>query len=154
MWRPQSCPEPGGGCRSRGATWRPRSYPASGGGCRSRRDTWHPWSYTAPRGRRRSRGATWQPQRCPELGGGYHSTVPLPRLSARGQDVVVSVTPSDNPHRMITLGKTGFRVVADCLILTAASPSPIPSSARAAFVNPYWRAAMEEEYGALISNET
>jgi hypothetical protein len=55
---------------------------------------------------------------------------------------------------MITLGKTGFRMVADCLILTVASPSPIPSSARATFANPHWRAAMEEEYGALISNGT
>jgi hypothetical protein len=51
---------------------------------------------------------------------------------------------------MITRGKTGFKVVPDRLVLT----SPIPSSARAALVNPHWHAAMEDEYGALISNGT
>jgi hypothetical protein len=59
---------------------------------------------------------------------------------------------------MITQGKTGFRVVPDRLVLTAVTssptPSPIPSSARAALTDPHWRAAMEEEYGALISNGT
>jgi hypothetical protein len=75
-----------------------------------------------------------------------------------GQGVVVPVTPPDNPHWMITQGKTGFRVVPDRLVLTAVTssptPSPIPSSARAALTDPHWRAAMEEEYGALISNGT
>jgi hypothetical protein len=83
---------------------------------------------------------------------------PLPRPSVGGQDVVVPITPSDNPHRMITRGKTGFRVVPDRLVLTTTAssptPSPIPSSARAAIVDPHWRAAMEEEYRALISNGT
>jgi hypothetical protein len=59
---------------------------------------------------------------------------------------------------MITRGKTGFRVVPDRLVLTVATssptPSPIPSSARAALADPHWRAAIEEEYGALISNGT
>jgi hypothetical protein len=57
---------------------------------------------------------------------------------------------------MITRGKTGFRVVLDHLVLTVVTssptPSPIPSSARAALADPHWRAAMEDEYGALISN--
>jgi hypothetical protein len=83
---------------------------------------------------------------------------PLPRPSVGDQGVVVPVTPPDNPHRMITRGKTGFRVVPDRLVLTAATssptPSPIPSAARAALADPHWRAAMEEEYGALISNGT
>jgi hypothetical protein len=74
------------------------------------------------------------------------------------QSVVVPVTPPDNPHRMITRDKTGFRVVPGRLILTAATssltPSPIPSSAHAALADPHWRAAMEEEYGAMISNGT
>jgi hypothetical protein len=72
--------------------------------------------------------------------------------------VVVPVTPPKNPHRMITRGKTGFRVVPDRLVLTAATssptPSPIPSSARAALADPHWRAAMEEESRALMSNGT
>jgi hypothetical protein len=59
---------------------------------------------------------------------------------------------------MITRGKTGFRVVPDRLVLTAATssptPSPIPSSARAALADPHWRAAMEEESRALMSNGT
>jgi hypothetical protein len=83
---------------------------------------------------------------------------PLPRLSVGGQGAVVPVTPPENPHRMITRGKAGFMVVPDRLVLTAAisslTPSLIPSSARAALADPHWRATMEEEYGALISNET
>jgi hypothetical protein len=83
---------------------------------------------------------------------------PLLRPSAHGQGVVVPVTPQDNPHRMITWGKTGFRVVPNRLVLTDATSSPtsspIPSFARAALVDPHWRVAMEDEYGALISNGT
>jgi hypothetical protein len=80
------------------------------------------------------------------------------RPSVRGQCVVVSITPPDNPHRMITWGKTGFRVVPNRLVLTVVTssptPSPIPSSARATLVDPHWRVAMKEEYGVLISNGT
>jgi hypothetical protein len=75
-----------------------------------------------------------------------------------GQGVVVPVTPPENPHRMITRGKTGFRVVPDHLVLTVATssptPSPIPSVARAALADPHWHATIEEEYGAQISNGT
>jgi hypothetical protein len=71
---------------------------------------------------------------------------------------MVPVMPLDNPHRMITRGKTGFKVVLDRLVLTVVTSSPtpslIPSSARAVLVNPHWRVAMEDEYGALISNGT
>lgn len=46
----------------------------------------------------------------------------------------------------------------DRLVLTAAAststPSPIPTSVRTALADPNWRAAMEEEYGALMSNGT
>jgi hypothetical protein len=72
--------------------------------------------------------------------------------------MVVLVTPPENPHRMITRGKTGFRVVPDRLVFTAATSSPttspIPSPTHAALADPHWCAAMEEEYGALISNGT
>jgi hypothetical protein len=75
-----------------------------------------------------------------------------------GQGVVVPVKPPKHPHRMITWGKTGFRVVPDRLILTVTTSSPTPSlistSARAALIDPNWRAAMEDEYGTLMSNGT
>jgi hypothetical protein len=83
---------------------------------------------------------------------------PLLHTSVCSQGVAVPVTPPDNPHRMITRGKTGFRVVPDRLALTAVTssltPSPIPSSAHAALTDPHSRAAMEEEYRALINNGT
>jgi hypothetical protein len=73
-------------------------------------------------------------------------------------DVVVPVTPIDNPHQMITRGKTGFKVVHDRLVLTAATSSPtsspIPTFTHDVLSDPHWRAAMEDEYGALISNGT
>jgi hypothetical protein len=101
----------------------------------------------------------WRPWSFPEPGGGCPTPPPpLSRPSVGGQGVVVPVTPPDNPHRMITRGKTSFRVVPDRLVLTAmtssSTPSPIRSSARAALVDPHWHAAMEEEYDALISNGT
>jgi hypothetical protein len=65
---------------------------------------------------------------------------PLSRPFVRGQGVVVPITPPDNPHQIITRGKTGLREVPDRHVLTAATPSPtpspIPSSARAALVDP------------------
>jgi hypothetical protein len=59
---------------------------------------------------------------------------------------------------MITHGKTGFKVVPNCLILTATTSSrtlsPIPTSTHAALTDPNLCAAMEEEYGAQMSNGT
>jgi hypothetical protein len=52
---------------------------------------------------------------------------PLPRLSVGGQGVVVPVMPPDNPHRVVTRGKTGFRVVPDHLVFITATSSPTPS---------------------------
>jgi hypothetical protein len=37
---------------------------------------------------------------------------------------------------------------------TSPTPSLIPSSVRATLADPNWRAAMEDEYGALMSNGT
>jgi hypothetical protein len=72
--------------------------------------------------------------------------------------VVVPVTPPENPHRMVTQAKDGFRVLPDQLILAATTTSPtpslIPSSVRAALADLNWHAAMEDEYGALMSNGT
>jgi hypothetical protein len=87
----------------------------------------------------------------------YHPPPPLRHPPVGGQGVVVPVKPPENPHRMITRDKTGFRVMPDRLILTTTTssptPSPIPTSARATLTDPNWHAAMEDEYGALMSNE-
>jgi hypothetical protein len=37
---------------------------------------------------------------------------------------------------------------------TSPTPSLIPSSIRAALTDPNWHVAMEDEYGALMSNGT
>jgi hypothetical protein len=86
-------------------------------------------------------------------------TTPPPPLRpppAGGQGVVVPVTPTKNPHRMVTRAKDGFRVLPDRLILaaTTTSPTPSPSSVRGALADPNWRVTMEDEYGALMSNGT
>jgi hypothetical protein len=67
---------------------------------------------------------------------------------------VLPVTPPVNPHRMATRAKDGFRMATKPFTFTATPPSPIPSSVRAALVDPNWHAAMEDEYGALMSNGT
>jgi hypothetical protein len=68
------------------------------------------------------------------------------------------MTPPMNPHRMVTRAKAGFRVLPDHLVLvTSTSPSTtslIPTSVRVALADPNWRAAMEDEYRALMSNGT
>jgi surface antigen len=38
--------------------------------------------------------------------------------------------------------------------MSSLTPSPIPTSVRAALANPNWCATMEGEYGALMSNGT
>jgi hypothetical protein len=56
---------------------------------------------------------------------------------------------------MVTRAKAGFWVLFDRLVLAAlTSPSTsslILTSVRAALADPNWRAAMEDEYGALMS---
>jgi hypothetical protein len=59
---------------------------------------------------------------------------------------------------MVTWAKDGFRLPHDRLTLVATTssspPSDILTSVRGALVDPNWRAAMEEEYGTLMSNGT
>jgi hypothetical protein len=58
---------------------------------------------------------------------------------------------------MTTLAKRGFRLLPDRLTLsatTASTLSPVPSSVCAALVDPNWCRAMEEEFAALITNNT
>jgi hypothetical protein len=67
---------------------------------------------------------------------------------------MLPVTPPVNPHRMVTRAKDGFRMATQPFAFTASTPSLIPSSVRAALADPNWRVAMEDEYGALMSNGT
>jgi hypothetical protein len=58
---------------------------------------------------------------------------------------------------MTTRSKRGFRLPVDRLTLSATSAStlsPVPSSVCAALVDPNWCRAMEEEFAALITNNT
>jgi hypothetical protein len=58
---------------------------------------------------------------------------------------------------MTTQAKQGFRLSADKLTLSATSSSPlspVPTSVRAALTDLSWRRAMEDEYAALITNNT
>jgi hypothetical protein len=55
---------------------------------------------------------------------------------------------------MVTRAKDGFRMATKPFTFIASTPSLIPSSVRAALVDPNWRVAMEDEYGALMSNVT
>jgi hypothetical protein len=67
------------------------------------------------------------------------------------------MAPPLNPHPMTMRAKWGFGLSADKLTLSATSSpplSPMPTSVHIAFANSSWRHAMEEEYDALITNNT
>jgi hypothetical protein len=62
------------------------------------------------------------------------------------------VAPLVNPHPMTTRVKWGFRLPTDRLTLSVTSASTlslVPSSVRAALVDPNWRHTMEEEFAAM-----
>jgi hypothetical protein len=66
----------------------------------------------------------------------------------------ILVTPSVNPHSMTTWVKQGFWLPTDKLTLSATLSSPlslVPTSVR---TDPSWRRTIEEEYNALITNNT
>jgi hypothetical protein len=70
---------------------------------------------------------------------------------------VVPVAPSVNPHPMTTWAKQGFRLPTNRLTLSATSTSSlssVPSSVHAALIDLNWHRAMEEEFAALIANNT
>jgi hypothetical protein len=82
------------------------------------------------------------------------SPPPLPRRPLGSEAAMLPVTPPVNPHRMVTRAKDGFRMATKPFTFTALTLSPIPSSVRTALIDPNWRAAMEDEYGELMSNGT
>jgi hypothetical protein len=79
-------------------------------------------------------------------------------MPAHRHVTVVTVTPPINPHWMVTRAKAGFQMPREPLVLTAMTTvmpsSLIPTSVHAMLADPNWHAAMEEEYGALLSNGT
>jgi len=56
-----------------------------------------------------------------------------------------------NQHGMVTRAKRGIRLPA---LYQTATLSLVPRTYRAALANPNWRAAMEAEFSALLSNHT
>jgi hypothetical protein len=56
-----------------------------------------------------------------------------------------------HPHPMRTRGVVSFHQPK---LYIAATLSPISESVHATLTDPHWRAAMEEEYAALMSNGT
>jgi len=79
------------------------------------------------------------------------SSPPAATVPARLPPGAVPIAPVVNQHGMATHGKSGFRQPA---AYTATVLSPVPKTYRSALADPNWRAAMEEEYGALLSNNT
>ncbi|XP_021306364.1 proline-rich protein 36, partial [Sorghum bicolor] len=82
------------------------------------------------------------------------SMVPSPpRYVKHGPTIgTVPIPPVTNDHGMATRGKSGYRQPR--LAMHAEPLSPIPQSCRDALANPHWRRAMEEEYAALLDNNT
>jgi hypothetical protein len=67
------------------------------------------------------------------------------------------VAPSINPHLMTMRTKRAFRLPTDRLTLSATSASTlslVPSSVCAALIDPNLRHTIEEEFVALITNNT
>jgi len=62
------------------------------------------------------------------------------------------IQPVVNRHLMVTRGKDGFRQLY--IGLHSVQLSPILKTFRSALADPHWRAAMEEEYSVLLSNNT
>jgi hypothetical protein len=83
---------------------------------------------------------------------------PAPPLHQQSLPVkAVPMEPPVNPHLMTTQAKRGFRLPADKLTLLVTSSSPLssgPTSIHTALADPSWCRAMEEEYDALITNNT
>jgi hypothetical protein len=82
---------------------------------------------------------------------------PLPLHQQSPPVKVVPMAPQVNPHPMTTRAKRGFWLPVDKLTLSGTPSSPlslVPISVRATLADPSWRRAMEEEYDALITNNT
>ena len=63
----------------------------------------------------------------------------------------MSVQPTVNNHSMTTRAKAGHQFPS---VYNSTTLSPVPRSFRSALTDPNWRAAMEEEFSALLQNNT
>lgn len=72
------------------------------------------------------------------------STLALPKFA-------VSVQPITNNHDMTTRAKAGHRFPS---VYNSTTLSPVPRTFQGALADPNWRAAMEEEFSALLQNNT
>lgn len=77
-------------------------------------------------------------------------TVPAATVPA-GTAGAVPTPPVTNQHAMTTRAKAGYRIPA---VYHTSPLSPLPKTFRNALADPNWRAAMEEEYAALLQNHT
>jgi hypothetical protein len=69
----------------------------------------------------------------------------------------ILVAPPVNPHLMTMRVKRGFWLSTDRLtqlVTSVPTLSPVPSSIRAALIDPNQPHIMEEEFAALITNNT
>jgi hypothetical protein len=88
--------------------------------------------------------ATWKP-----------SAPPLHQKSPPAK--TVPVAPSVNPHTMTTQVKWSFRLPTDKLTLSATSVStllPVPSFIHTSLIDLNWCRTMEQEFAALVANNT
>ncbi|WVZ54515.1 hypothetical protein U9M48_005301 [Paspalum notatum var. saurae] len=98
-------------------------------------------------------------------GGSWHWTVPsdvhrgrsacLPRVPSAPTPLPAGAIPVPNvinTHGMRTRAKDGFRQPR--LNLQAVAVSPVPTSYRGGLDDPHWRRAMEDEFQALVANNT
>jgi hypothetical protein len=82
-------------------------------------------------------------------------TLPLHHQSSLVK--AVPVAPPLNPHPMTMRVKRGFRLLANRLTLSITSTStlsPMTSSIHATLIDLNWCRTMEEEFAALITNNT
>jgi hypothetical protein len=83
---------------------------------------------------------------------------PAPPLHQKSPPAkTVPVAPSVNPHPMTTRVKWSFRLPTDKLTLSATSAStllPVPSFVHTSLVDLNWCCTMEEEFAALVANNT
>jgi histone deacetylase 1/2 len=80
----------------------------------------------------------------------------IPAAQQSSNAPIVAVPSTVNQHAMQTRGKSGISEPQQIFNLSAipADISKLPKTYQGAISNPNWKLAMEEEYGALIANQT